>query len=282
MRNIFTFLWRSHFFILFLLFEVLCVYLIVQNNTYQRASFINSSNALSASIYSSVNDFSDYLSLKKTNEMLANENALLRMQLKAAFYENKYDTIHRKDTTLRQQYTYIPAKVINNSVGKRNNYLTLNKGSMHGIKPEMAVISSTGVVGIVKDVSEHFCSVLSLLHKDTRISAKLSKTAYFGSLVWQGGNPQYATLMDIPKHVQLKAGDLIVTSGFSSIFPENITVGTIEKFEIKPGDNFYTIKVLLSTNFNKINYVYVVSNLYKEEVKQLEDKAANDKSDINQ
>ena len=180
MRNIFLFIWRSYFFIFFLILEVFCLYLIVQNNKYQRAGFINTSNAFVASVYSSVNNFTAYLNLKKTNEMLAQENALLRMQLKPAFYDlPANDSIKRRDTALKQQYTYIPAQVINNSVGKRNNYLTLNKGSLQGIAPEMAVISSTGVVGIVKNVSEHYCSILSLLHKDARISTKIAKNCLF-------------------------------------------------------------------------------------------------------
>lgn len=276
MRNIFLFLWRSYFFILFLLLEVASFYLIVQNNNYQRASFINSTNAISASLYGYMNNISEYVHLKPTNEALARENALLRKETANSFYNNYLQVKPVKDSVFKQQYTYITAKVINNTVSRRNNYLTLNRGSIHGIKPEMGVISSNGIVGIVKDVSEHFCTVLSLLHKETRISSKIAGSDYFGSMVWEGGSPRYATLMDIPKHVQLKLGDRIVTTSYSSVFPEGITIGTIAAFEVKPGDNFYTIKVLLSTSFENITYVYVVNNLMKAEQVKLEEATKND------
>jgi rod shape-determining protein MreC len=276
MRNIFLFLWRSYFFILFLLLEVLSFYLIVQNNNFQRASFINSTNAVSAAIYSYVSSITEYVHLKPANELLAKENALLRAQTPNAFYNNI--VLHRSvnDTLFKQQFTYITAKVINNSTGKRNNYLTLNRGQIHGIKPEMGVIASNGIVGIVKDVSPHYCSVLSLLHKDTKISAKIAHTNYFGSLVWEGGNPRFATLLDIPKHVDLKIGDRIITTSYSAIFPEGITIGTIAAFEVKPGANFYTIKIFLSTEFQNITHVYIVNNLMKEEQQKLEEAIKND------
>jgi rod shape-determining protein MreC len=270
MRNIFLFLWRSYFFLLFLLLEVVSFYLIIQNNNYQKSSFINSTNAVSASIYSNVSNITEYLRLKSANEALAKENALLRAQAPSAFYNNIVMRSSVEDSSFRQKYTYITAKVINNSVNKRNNYLTLNRGSLHGIKKDMGVISSNGIVGIVKEVSPHYCSVLSLLHKDTKISAKIAKSDYFGSILWEGGDSQYATLHDIPKHVVLKSGDRIITTSYSAIFPEGITIGTIVSGEVKPGDNFHTIKVLLSTNFQNITHVYIVNNLMKEEQTALE------------
>jgi rod shape-determining protein MreC len=276
MRNIFLFLSRSYFFILFLFLEVICVYFIVQNNSFQKASFINSTNAAAGSIYNYYNNATEYLHLKVANESLAEENALLRSRIPNAFYDNKLDTLSINDSLHHQQYTYITAKVVNNTVTKRNNYLTLNRGSIHGVKPESGVVTSGGVVGIVKDVSEHYCSVLSLLHKDTKISAKIDKSNYFGSLVWEGGNARYATLLDIPKHVDLKKGERIVTTSYSSIFPENITIGSILSWEVKPGDNFYTIKIQLSTNFANISYVYIINNLMKEEQKKLEGLIQND------
>jgi rod shape-determining protein MreC len=276
MRNVFLFIWRSYFLLLFLLLEGISIFLLVQNNSFQRASFINSSNLVSASIFSKVNNVTEYLHLQVTNEALSKENALLRSTNFASIYNGGASGKSFTDTTLKQQYSYITVIVINNSTNKRNNYLTLNKGSLQGIKPEMGVISSNGVVGIVKDVSEHYCSVLSLLHKDTKVSAKIAKSDYFGSLVWEGGNPQYATLLDIPKHVELKIGDRILTTSYSAIFPEGITIGTIAAFEVKPGDNFYTISVYLSTNFQNISSVYIVNNLMKGEQKKLEEPLQND------
>lgn len=276
MRNLFVLLWKNYFIILFLLLEALSFFLIVQNNYYHRANFINSTNKVVAEIYSTVNDVTEYIHLKTVNDALAKENAVLHNKLTDAYWISIKDSNTVKDTLFDQQYTYFSAKVINNSTNKRNNYLTLNKGLKDGVKPEMAVICSNGVVGIVKDVSDHFCSVLSLLHKDTKVSARLKRTGYFGSLVWEGGSYRKASLLDIAKHVPLVKGDTIVTSNFSAIFPEGIMIGTVDHFELKPGDNFYTIEVNLSTNFGNLTHVYIVDNLLKEEQKKLESNFKND------
>lgn len=276
MRNLFVLLWKNNFLILFLLLETFCVYLIVQNNNYQRASFINTSNSVVSSIYETKSGITDYINLKEENIALSQENARLHKQLPAAFINQCRDTTQINDTLLHQQFTYMNAKVVNNTISKRNNYLTLDKGSKNGVKPEMAVISSKGVVGIVKDVSEHFCSVLSLLHKDTKVSAKIKNSAYFGPLEWDGSDYQKASLKAIAKHVPLKKGDTIMTSSHSAIFPEGIMVGVIDNFELKPGDVFYTIEVKLSTNFGNISHVYIVENLLKEEQRKLESTFKND------
>ena len=186
MRNLFILLWKYNFFILFLLMEVFCSYLIVQNNNFHRASFINSTNRVAADIQLVVSEVTDYISLRTTNDALSRENAGLRTIIPDVFY---IDSVLEKtvyDSVFKQQYIFMPAKVINNSTNRRNNYLTLNKGSRQGVKPEMGVIAGHGVVGIVKDVSEHFCSVISILHKDSRISTKFKKSNYIGSLVWDG------------------------------------------------------------------------------------------------
>lgn len=219
----------------------------------------------------------DYMNLKTTNHDLAYENAQLMNSLPGGLYDKAVQAIVVKDTLLIQQYSYIPAKVINNSTTRRNNYLTLNRGTTHGIQREMGVITGSGVVGIVKDVSEHYCTVMSLLHKNTRISAKFKHNNYFGSLVWDGTDAGVADLKDIARHVQLKKDDTIVTTNYSALFPENILVGTVLSFESKAGDNFYNIKVKLSANFSNITYVYIVNNILKKE--QLELEAASVEND---
>jgi rod shape-determining protein MreC len=277
MRNLFLFLWHRNFFILFLLTETFCFYLIVQNSNFHHATFINSTNKGIAKVNEFISSITEYINLKKTNEALARQNAAVHSLLPGAFY---IDSVRKKitsDTVYKQQYTYVIAKVINNSVNRRNNYLTLDKGSLQGIKPEMGVICPGGIVGIVKDVSDHFCSVLSVLHKDSRISAKIKKSNYFGSLVWDGYDFRHATLRDIARHVKLQKGDSIVTSSFSSIFPEGVMIGTVEDYKSKPGDNFYVIDINLSTDFSNLTYVYIVNNLMKEEQQQLEVLQKNDR-----
>jgi rod shape-determining protein MreC len=276
MRNLFILLWKNNFFILFLLIESFCAFLIVQNNNFQHASFINSTNEVAAHIHSVVSEITDYINLRASNEALARENAGLRSFMPDIFYVDSVQKKITNDSVYKQQYTFMPAKVINNSTNRRNNYLTLDKGSAQGVKPEMGVISSKGIVGIVKDVSEHFCSVISILHKDSRISTKIKKSSYIGSLVWEGYKSDYATLNDIPKHVILAKGDTLITSSFSAIFPEGILIGTIADFEPRAGDNFYSIDVKLSTDFNNLNYVYIVNNIFKEEQKKLEETQAHD------
>ena len=271
MRNLISFIWKHYFFFLFLSLESISIYLIVQNNYFQRAGFINSTNTLSGSIFQTYNDANQYLDLKDNNKQLARENAMLR-----EIALSSYRITRVAKEIYKQKYQYISAKVVNNSTNRRNNYITLNVGAKQGIEPDMAVISSSGVVGIVKNVSDNFSSVMSVLHKDTRISAKIKKEGSFGPLSWEGNDYCFATLNDIPTHVLLVKGDSVVTSAYSSIFPEGILVGTVESFELKSGENFYTVTVKLSTEFKKLNYVYVINNIEKQEQDKLEKQSKND------
>ncbi len=271
MRNLIIFLWKYNFFLLFLIIECFCTYLIVQNNNFQRATFINSSNKVVGNVQQMVSSITTYLNLRNANDALMRENAYLRTMMPNAFY---YDSIAHKtsiDTIRRQQYSYVTAKVINNTINRRNNYLTLDKGSLQGVRSEMGLISSNGIVGIVKDVSPHYSTAISILHKDAKISAKLSKTNHIGSIVWEGFDAATASLLYIPKNAPVHVGDTILTSAYSSIFPEGIMIGTVKSFDLKTNDGFYSIKVNLSTNFYTLDYVYVVENLFKEEVQALED-----------
>jgi len=223
-------------------------------------------------VHAFVNSITEYLDLRNANDALIRENAHLRSLMPNAFYSDSVSHIAVRDTLRHQQYSYITAKVINNSINKRNNYLTLNKGSLNGIRSEMGLLSSNGIVGIVKDVSPHYATAMSILHKDAKISAKLSKTNHIGSIVWDGPpDAATASLLDIPKNAPVHVGDTIVTSPYSSIFPEGIMIGTVQSVDLKTGNSFYAIKVNLSTNFYTLNYVYVVENLLKDEQRVLED-----------
>ena len=221
-------------------------------------------------MYQTYSNFTDYLSLRRSNSELAMENARLRSLVKESSNNFSEKRVEVKDTRYHQKYIYQSAKVVNNSTNRRNNYLTLNIGSKQGVAKDMAVVSTNGVVGLVKDVSDNFCSVMSLLHKDAKISSKLKRDGSFGPLFWEGDDYKYATLTDIPTHVKLVKGDTVITSPYSTIFPEGILVGTVDSYERKAGEYFYTIKVRLSTDFKKLNYVYVISNRMKDEQEQLE------------
>lgn len=276
MRNLFLFLWKYNFFIFFLLIETLCGYIIVQNNNFKRTTFINSANAIAAKTNILVSAVTDYINLRATNDALSRENASLKTLLPDVFYVDSALKHISSDTILKQQYAFMTAKVINNSTNRRNNYLTLNKGSKQGIKPEMGVMCSDGIVGIVKDVSDHYSSVISFLHKDSRISARIRKNGYLGSMVWNGYDETYGTLNDIAKHVNVAIGDTIVTSSYSAIFPEGVLIGTVDEVSSTGGNNFQNISVKLSTPFGRLSYVYVISNLFKDEQKTLEEPLKND------
>jgi len=277
MKNILLFVYRNHVFFVFVLLEIACFSLIANNNTFHRASVLSSGNQLVGRMYDLNNEVKEYFKLKTINNQLAVENAALRSML----YESKYFSSNSltsiTDSISRQHYTYVPAKVINNTTDRRSNYLTIDRGILQGVEPEMAVITSEGIVGIVKDVSKNFATVISVLHKNSSISSKVADTEYIGSLVWEGGDPTVAQLKDIPNHVQLAEGMLIRTSGFSAMFPSGINIGTVRSFEIKPGDNFYSIEVKLLTDMNSVSMVYVVNNLMR--LEQIELESQTEKSD---
>jgi rod shape-determining protein MreC len=268
MRSLLQFLARNSFLFLFLALEVVSMTLIVNYNNFQRVKFLNSSNRISASIYKTTDDFTAYFKLRKENEELANENAKLRTKLQKLQVAEIFGSIDttRKDTT----YQFIPARVINNSTNKQYNYLTIDKGALDGIEPDMGIIGPKGVVGLVTNVTDHYSSGPSLLNKRWRVSAKIKKNAYFGSLSWDGTDYQYAQLNEIPFHVELAKGDTIITSGYSSIFPEGILLGVIDDFNHNSGANFYQIKIKLSSNFKTISNVELVKNKHIKEQEKLE------------
>lgn len=277
MRNLLLFLWRYNFFIFFLILEGFSIYLIAQNSNYHRASFVNSTNRVAARVNSWVSAVTEYINLRSTNEALSRQNAALKSLMPEINY---IDSVNRNlvtDTIHHQQYMFITAKVVNNSINRRNNYLTLNRGSRQGVKPEMGVVCPDGVVGIVKDVSEHYCSVISFLHKDTRLSARIKKNGFIGSMVWDGYDARTGSLKDIAKHVRVAKGDTIVTSSFSAIFPEGFMIGTVESVDANTGDNFQDIKIRLSTPFGSLTYVYIIGNLLKDEQRALEEGQQNDR-----
>ncbi|MFI5163773.1 MAG: rod shape-determining protein MreC [Bacteroidia bacterium] len=278
MRNLILFLTRNYYIILFLGLESLSIFLVIQNNHFQRSHFLNSSNAAAGTIYEIYSGITDYFGLKEKNNKLARENVTLRNLLKQSFYYKTSATVTVKDSLHKQQYIYLTAKVVNNSTNRRKNYLTLNIGSKQGVGTEMAVISSDGIVGIVRDVSDNFCSVMSVLHENNRIPVMIKKFGENSILVWNGNeNDEWHGRMErIPSHLQLSKGDTIVTSSYSSIFPEGIMVGTIEGFEKIAGNTFYNVTIKLSTDFNRLSYVNIVNNLMKDEQIKLEKATQHD------
>lgn len=269
MRNLWLFISKYNAFFLLIIFFVLSLIILVKNNDYQRASVWNSSNQIAGTAYEKVHELTSYLILGKINDSLAIENAKLRNQLLSSFHNDSLKQYTVTDTNFVQQYTYTVAKVINNSVHQRNNYLTINRGSKHGIRKGMGVISANGVVGIILNVSENFATIRSLLHSETRISANVDGN--IGSLVWGEDNfdPRYAMLKDIQSHLIIKKGARVSTSEFS-LFPEGSNIGYVSNVGTRNGDNSLEIQVKLGTDFSKLQYVYVINNLFSAEQTALE------------
>ncbi len=285
MRNLFRFLARNYFFLLFLAFESFCMILIVNYNNYQKVQFFNSSNRISASIYKMNSSVFGYFQLKQVNTELADEIAILRNQLQK--YSHPEIALHvdsltaLNDSTLylqtdSAQFRYIPAKVINNSTNKQHNYITLNKGRKDGIEPDMGIIGPGGVVGIITNVSDNYSTGPTILNTRWRVSAKIKKNDYFGPLSWEGVDPLSAELNEIPYHVELSVGDTIVTSGYSSVFPEGIPIGWIQSFNRESGDNFHKINIRLSTTFMTLSHIEVIENFHIEELTTLQENETNE------
>ncbi len=244
--------------------------LLVSYNNYQKTEFLNSSNAFTGNIYEKVSSTTDYLALAETNEELNKENTRLKNILGESYKMSADSSVFYNDTLYQQQYIYRTAKIINNSVNKQLNYITLNKGSLNGIRSEMAVVTDRGVVGVVKSVSKNFSTAISLLNSRISVSAKIKKNNYFGSLTWDGLDYKSARLYEIPVHVAIQVGDTIVSSGYSSIFPEGLLLGTIQEVLPSSGGNFHEIIVAFSNDFRSISYVKVIGDLMKEERLELE------------
>src|SRR5665648_18749 len=270
MRSLFRFLLRNYFLMMFLALEAISLVLIVSFNNYQRVTFFNSSNDLTGTVYEKFSTMEDYFSLGRTNARLAAENSSLRKQLYMMKMNQENYPVNPADTIEAPAYFFTSARVISNSVNKPYNYISLNKGSRQGINPDMGIICAGGVVGVITNVSPNYSTGLSLLNKRLSIPAKINKNNYFGSLVWDGEHFNTADLKEIPFHIIVNVGDTVVTSGFSSVFPEGIMIGTIKNFDVESGTNFYNIKVELSTNFKTLKYVEVVQNTKQTELMKLE------------
>lgn len=211
--------------------------------------------------------------MKETNEKLVAENTDLRNRIEniKSALDGQENYIWGEDSSFFDtDYRYQSARMVNSSFNKTKNYITLDKGSSDGVAKEMAVCSREGVVGIIQNTSRHYARVLPLVNTNLRVSAKLKKNGYYGSLQWDGNDYRYSYLNDIPFHVDVAQGDTIVTSGFSSIFPEGELIGFVETVN-KETANFLTIKVKLAVDFKKISDVYVVANLNKSEKLELEE-----------
>jgi len=307
-ENLVKFIVRFHFIILFIVLEVFSLSLAINNDEAKRSVIVSSANAVSGFFYKYFNVFSNYINLKTENQGLHAQNRQLQTDIdslksvlnslpywknsknpyyfpkeiilsdSASFTKSEQHNDSIEVTEFKalpiyidtvQRYYYMSAKVIKNSVNTKYNFLTLDKGKNDGIAPDMAVISTKGVVGIVSKVSNNFASVISILNVNLGISAKIRNNDYFGSIVWDGNDYTTVSLKEIPNQVQVHIGDTIVTSGYSATFPEGIPVGTICDFKPAKGSNFLNISVRLMTDFKNVTYIFIISDTLRNEFMNL-------------
>jgi rod shape-determining protein MreC len=248
--------------ILFLLLEGISFYLIITFNDSQAKIYHNSVNVISGTVAGQASNIRSYFSLKEQNNILLKENAKLKSKL---FNLAEKQGAKPEDLLLNisenQIFNLISARVVNNSISLRNNFLSLNKGRKSGITENQGVIGENGVIGITKAVNDNYTTVMSIFNSQTKISARIKDKGYFGSLVWSNnGDVRYMTLNDIPKHVPIKLGDKVETSGYSNLFPSGIMLGKIVGKRIPPGSSTYELKVKLYQDMTKIKFAYVVIN----------------------
>jgi rod shape-determining protein MreC len=278
-RALFNFLVKHNDWFLFLLLEGISLVLIVRFNNYQGATFFTSAGSVAGNVYSVFMDANRYFHLKKENDGLLAQNVTLTRELtelKEQFAELRNNEALQKDSlvhSIKSGYTFLTANIINNSLNSVNNFITLNKGSDDGVRPEMGVFNSDGIVGVVYLTSKNRSIVIPLLNSKSSVSCRVKGSDSFCSLSWDGGDPRYSNLIDLPRYAQFETGDTVVTSGFSSIFPGDLPVGTVEKIEDSADGMFYTVRVKLFVDFSRLTSVFIVGNESYEEQSKLEEKA---------
>ncbi|HRH49091.1 MAG TPA: rod shape-determining protein MreC [Panacibacter sp.] len=282
MRNIFLFIRRFFNLLLFFVLQGTAIYILATYNKTHQAFFASAANEVTGSISSKYNAVDYYFRLKQTNDQLAAENARLHNELSTSFQNP--DTAHvlkidslLTDTLHRiRKFNFLEAKVVNNSISDENNYMTVHRGALQGVKNGMSVIGPDGIVGRVIQVSDNYSRVMSLLNHKSQVSAMLKRGFYQGIINWDGKDPQYIQLRGIPKSAQVRKGDSVLTSNLSGIFPPELMVGTIAGIDSDPSTSFYILNIKTATNFSTVQYVYLTENLLGEEQEKLEAKTPKD------
>ncbi len=265
MRNLLEFLTKYYHWLLFIILEVASGVLLFQYNSYQNSVWVTSANAVTGRLYQWDASVRQFFSLTRTNEELTMRNFYLERQvtqLRRLYAEQTQDTtvLQRQEQQFLSRYHVIPAKVISNSVDKKNNIITLDRGRADGVEQDMGVACGNGIVGVVYMATDHFSVVLPVLNVYSRVSCAIRGTGYFGYLKWDGRDPAVAYVEDVPRHARFKRGDWVETSGFSSIFPQGVLIGKIKDVYNSSDGLSYRLKVVLSTDFACLRDVCVISD----------------------
>ena len=249
--------------LVFLVLLFFSLYLLIDSNYYHKSKFNNLSNNYAKVIIKKSSSLINYFNLKEENEKLIREN----LSLKNLLYLKKETT--NDSSFFDTKYIFSDAKIISNNFSFSKNYLIIDKGSQHGIEKEMGVVSSSGIIGIIVDITNKYSSVMSILNINSKINAKIKKSFHFGTLEWDGNDPDIINLNDVPKIANIKVGDSIVTGGMSTIFPENLNIGVVFKIDSQNAGNYYEIEVKLTNDMSSIRNVYIINNTHKKEIEEL-------------
>lgn len=274
MQQIINFLIRNKTNILFLFLLSVSLLLAIQSHSYQKSKFISSANFFTGGIYNWASDLEEYFHLEEYNKRLLEENKDLRTRLSAFKDTLPGDLID--STSFEETFKFKTAEVINNNYSKTDNYITINRGSKDGITPDMGVITSKGIIGIIEKVSPNFATVISILNTNAKINAQLSKTNHYGTLMWDGKDPNIVQLIDVPGLAPVKKGDTIITGGRSLIFPKGVPIGEIENYTLDRNGSYFTIYIRLFNDMTNIGYVYMIESADREEVQELENLSDNE------
>ncbi|WP_185849235.1 rod shape-determining protein MreC [Blattabacterium cuenoti] len=270
MREFINFFLKWRFIIFFFLLEFSAIFLSFSNSKFHQYIYAGSSNFIIGKIYETIYKLRSYFLLEIENQKLLNENRKLRdAQISYKIRKISKD-FKEEDINYLQQYTFTPVQIINNSIHEQDNYITINKGNIDGIKPDMGIILSNGIAGIIIKTSPHFSIAISLLNPKIKVNARLKKNKCFGTLSWDGVDHEYVILYDIPRHSTIHKGDIVETDGKSATFPEGIPIGKVHSYKFDEEHANYIIKVKLMANFSTIENAYVVKNFFKKEWNDLQ------------
>ena len=277
MSSIFQFLYKHLHWIVFIILETIRFVLLFSYNSFQGSVYLSTANEVTARLLNGKNKVTTYFGLSDKNQALSEQNARLQqriIELEMLIAQHRLDSLSEAETIRRIHragYHISPAKVIDKSINKKDNYFTLDRGSADGIIPDMGVIGVNGVVGVVYKCTEHYSLVMPLLNSNSSISCKVHGSDYFGYLQWDGGDTRYAMLYDLPRYSDVESGDTIVTSGNSSFFPEGLMVGRVEESYTSDNGQYMTLKVQLSTQFAKLEHAFVLRKMDADELAALQE-----------
>lgn len=275
MRNLINFLIKFQSWFVTALLVVLSCMLLFNNNPYHHHVYLTSAGSVTSGIYDATTSFTSYFSLKSINGDLQRQNAMLESEVISLrnYISRLEEAVYADSVAVSQPLAgpnFIIATVVNNSIAKPFNYITIDKGSNDGVRPEMGVVDQNGIIGVVNVVGPHYSRIISLLNPKFRLSCKIKGSDVFGSLVWDGKNPEEAILEELPKHTVYQKGDTIITSGYSAVFPEGLPVGIVLSNDKNADDNFFTLRIKLLADFSQLSAVRLIDNPMLEEIQAIE------------